>query len=426
MPESIFSSHFEVKHIDSKELNLEKAFLDVLRNYHKENLTDELLVEYGIRKRFSLKNNEIKIDSEVDLKIGKKKYGRVDARVQYGNNLIFYEFKFGPNKFTKLQLKKYIQYLKNDGKKNYYLILIGSEFPTKKILDSLDDSIAVLPLTWDDIYEFFEERLEQIKSKQKIMALEIFLLENFNRFLLEIGAISRRFTKEEADYLLKWDENLPEERKIITNSISQFFKNLKHELILNGFDERKIKDWRINKSHYGNPTFEYNFRSNKGSNELLFKLHLAKNSGKKINEKIIDEEIDDEIDLISEIIPEYNGIRWIFTIVERKIGSKLIKNCVKNSSKLKKKVRNFEIPLDIYVVKEMKKNIFIQDDEYYGYTTEDFEPKQHITNFNSYCGFIFIKDLDKEDSFECLTTNKLFSETIDLFVQMKSLLDEFI
>ena len=72
MPESIFSSHFEVKEIDSKELNLEKAFLDVLRNYRKENLTDELLVEYGIRKRFSLKNNEIKIDSEVDLEIGKK------------------------------------------------------------------------------------------------------------------------------------------------------------------------------------------------------------------------------------------------------------------------------------------------------------------------------------------------------------------
>jgi len=422
MPKSIFSSHFKVKDRDSKELNLEKAFLDVLRNYRKENITDELLVKNGIRKRFSLKSKEIKINSEVDLKIGNKKYGRVDAKVKYGNNLVFYEFKFGQNKFTKVQLNKYIQYLKNDGDKNNYLILVGSVFPTKKILDSLDDSIAVLHLTWDDIYEFFEERLEQIKSKRKIMALEIFLLENFNRFLLEIGAISRRFTKEEANYLLKWDENSPEEGKIITDSISQFFKNLKHELILNGFDERKIKDWRINKSHYGNPTFVYNFSLNKGSKELLFKLHLANYSG----EKILKLETDDEIDLILGNIPEYNGIRWIFTIVERKIGSKLIENCVKNSSKLKKNVRNFEIPLNIYVVKEMKNNIFIQDDEYYDCTTEDFEPKQHITNFNSYCGFIFMKDLDKEDSFEYLTTNKLFSETIDLFVQMKSLLDEFI
>lgn len=422
MPESIFSSHFEVKDIDSKELNLEKAFLDVLRNYRKENLTDELLVEYGIRKRFSLKNNEIKIDSEVDLKIGKKKYGRVDARVKYGNNLIFYEFKFGSNKFTQLQLKKYIQYLKNDGEKNNYLILVGSVFPTKKTLDSLDDSIAVLPLTWDDIYEFFEEKLEQIKSKPKIMALEIFLLENFNRFLLEIGAISRRFTKEEADYLLKWDEKSPEERKIITDSISQFFKNLKHELILNGFDERKIKDWRINKSHYGNPTFVYNFSSKKGSEELLFKLHLANYSEKEI----LYELTEDEIDLISEIIPEYNGIDWTFTIIERKKGSKIIKNCVEQSSKLKKNIRNFEIPLDICVVKEIKKNRFVRNYDFDGDTTEDFEPKQHITDFNGYCGFILEQSLNKEDSFEYLTTNKLFSETIDLFVQMKSLLDEFI
>ena len=406
MPESIFSSHFEVKDIDSKELNLEKAFLDVLRNYRKENLTDELLVEYGIRKRFSLKNNEIKINSEVDLKIGKQKYGRVDARVKYGNNLIFYEFKFGSNKFTKLQLKKYIQYLKNDGKKNNYLIVVGSVFPTQKILDSLDDSIAVLPLTWDDIYEFFEEKLEQIKSKQKIMALEIFLLKNFNRFLLEIGAISKRFTKEEADYLLKWDENSPEERKIITDSISQFFKNLKDELILNGFDERKIKDWRINKSHYGNPTFEYKFSLSKSSQELLFKLHLA--------------------NYTEEEIPGYNGIDWTFTIIERKKGSKIIKNCVEQSSKLKKNIRNFEIPLNIYVVKEMKNNRFVRNYDFDGDITEDFEPKQHITDFNGYCGFILEQSLDKEASFEYLTTNKLFSETIDLFVQMKSLLDEFI
>ncbi|MCK5637529.1 MAG: hypothetical protein KAH67_02380 [Flavobacteriaceae bacterium] len=413
MSESIFSSHFEVNYIDSKELNLEKAFLDVLRNYRKENLTNELLIEHGIIKRSPSKNNEIKIDSEVDLKIGNKKYGRVDARVKYGNYQIFYEFKFGENKFTKSQLKKYIEYLTNDGGKHNYLILIGPTPPSQKILDSLDDSIKILPLRWDDLYDFFEENLEQIKSKQKLMALDIFLLENYNKYLLETGAISSRFTKEEANILLNWDKKLPGERKIITSSISQLFKNLTHELIRNGFDENGFRKG-INRSHYENPTFEYKFSLKKGSKQLLFKLHLA---------NYYDEDSEDDV---SEVIPEYNGIKWIFTIVEKKKDSIIVKNCVENSRKLKKNVRNFEIPLNIYVVKDFKNNIFIQDEYFWRDFTEIFEPEQHITSFNSYWGFIFYQNLDKEDSFEYLTTKKIFSETVDLFVQMKSLLDEFI
>lgn len=102
-----------------------------------------------------------------------------------------------------------------------------------------------------------------------------------------------------------------------------------------------------------------------------------------------------------------------------------LKSNIKNSNNFKKITRCFQIHLDINVVKEMKNNRFIHNCDFDSYTTEDFDPKQHITNFNVYYGSILEQSLNKEASFEYLTTYKLFSEIIYQFVQVKSLLDEF-
>lgn len=367
-----------------KEINLTKSLLNVFEN-SKYNLFLRLIdlrLEFkNFKKTKDRFLNCVSCSSEVHL----EEHGRIDAILRMEPSGLFYiECKHGTNKFTKSQLNSYIKRLEKEDAESKFLVLIGSYYPSENFFPDKRDKITILSFTWDDLYDGFDLIKRDLKSD-----LDIFLLEQFQKYLLEANVVTRRFTNEEAKVLTN-----PNGLSSISNSFKKslrlYFDNIKNELINFGFDEKGFNRINYEKSRFGSPTLIYK-PPKIGKNRNIYLRFELSDQGKPT---------------------------FLFEFIENEKNSKFYKNIL-NNKEFEKKLRKVTFPRLIRINISKEKNNYI----FGGYKKlSSFNVTKDLSKFNGKVGFILTDELNSE----LYETSELFNIVVDAFKQNKFIIDEYL
>lgn len=377
-----------------KEINLTKSLLNVFES-SKTNLFIRLLKDTVLE--FNNNNdiirripNNIICKSEVYL----EEHGRVDAILRSDIILAYIECKHGTNKFTKSQLSGYFQKLAKENAQIKILILIANYYPAEKLLDDISDNInniIFLSLTWDDIYDGFNLLKKDLKDEEH---LDFFLLDQFQKYLLEMNVVTNRFSSEEAKILSNTDCDWSSISKPFKKKLKIYFDNLRNELVKIGFDEKSFNKISYEKSRFGSPTLKYKPPKFDKNRNIYLRFELSRN-GKPT---------------------------FLFEFVENEKNSKLCKNILNNKD-FENKLKKVTFPRLIAT------NISQEKDKYnFGNYKELylFDVTEDISKFNGKVGFILYDELDSEESTYLYETDELFNIVVEAFKQNKFIIDEYL
>lgn len=372
-----------------KEINLTKSLLNVFGS-SKTNLFFHFLndiIDFGNDRNIKINfpNDILNCQAEVHL----EEHGRIDAIIKYDTGLFYIECKHGTNKFTESQLSKYIKKLgKGETDDLKILILIANYHPSDKFLDGLYEtkSVLLLPLTWDDVYE----RFDVIKKELSKDYLDFFLLEQFQKYLIEMNIVTSRFSSEEAKLLSNPNCDWSSIPKPFKKKLKIYFDNLKNELVNLGFDEKGFSRIDYSKSRFENPTLRYKDPKIDKNRNIILRFELS-DKGKP---------------------------SFIFEFIENEKNSKLYKNIL-NNKEFEKKIRKVTYPrfISTNISQEKDKYIFGNNKE-----LSSFNITTDLSKFNGKVGFILFDELEPSK----YESSDLFNIVVEAFKQNKFIIDEYL
>lgn len=373
-----------------KEINLTRSLLNVFE-HSKYNLFLRLLDFLLKSENFDdIKDqflNCVSCRSEVHL----EEHGRVDAIIRNNPIVSYIECKHGTNKFTQSQLSGYIKRLEKEDAELKILILIASYKPSTRFLKNLLDKksdIKIRYLTWDQLYDRFDLIKRDLKSD-----LDIFLLDQFQKYLLETNVVTRRFAKDEAKMLSNPDFDWQSISKSFKKSLRLYFKNIINELIESGFDRNGFRKINYTNSRFGSPTLEYRPPKIDKNHNIILRFELS-SKGKPF---------------------------FMFEFIENEKNNKLYRN-IQNNKEFENKLKKVTMPRYIGTKISQKKGMYANQKK----ELSSFNVTTDLSRFNGKVGFILIDELDYKESTNLYESNELLNIVVDAFKQNKFILDEYL
>ncbi len=398
-------------HYGVPELNLTKAFMDTLE-YTNVNLLQRYLNEFNFRPKFKktyFKNTQY--EQEVPLEDVKERLnlpenyvgpGRVDGVIRSPKNLVIYmESKYG-TPFRKRQLNIYQKILSKEKAKRQILLLISdSEKNLENVKYRPYKNVYVFNGNWGHICEFCENIKEKLENRNSSKySKDIFLLDQFSKYLMEMGVVSfRGFTKEQIYKLEHCDLSKPkyldEELK---EQITKLFGSIKKQLVELGFEEEGFTR-QVYSPRLKTPILRYTPpKIKKDKNlDLWFAFELAPpNTNKKR-------------------IPI-----WQFEFVERKSDSKFFKNILDDSKNFERKLQKVRIgSLTQWIYRKAGRGLIKPVVE-----LADFKPKEHLKTLRNKKDFYLV--FYGNEKINWYEDDLIQTIAISLFSGLKFILDDYL